>query len=75
MVGDSTWDCIAAERAGVPTVGLLTGGFSGRSCCEAGARCVYESIGELIERLARDSPCRGLSEPPGASPARNTPRK
>jgi HAD superfamily hydrolase (TIGR01509 family) len=51
MVGDSTWDCIAAERAGVTTVGLLTGGFSREELMEAGALCVYESIGELIERL------------------------
>src|SRR5205085_67656 len=28
MVGDSTWDCEAARRAGVPTIALLTGGFS-----------------------------------------------
>ena len=32
MVGDSTWDCEAAERAGIETVAVLTGGFS-----EAGA--------------------------------------
>jgi HAD superfamily hydrolase (TIGR01549 family) len=51
MVGDSTWDCIAAERAGVATVGLLTGGFCREELLEAGALCVYESIGDLIERL------------------------
>ena len=28
MVGDSTWDCEAAKRAGVKTIGVLTGGFS-----------------------------------------------
>jgi phosphoglycolate phosphatase-like HAD superfamily hydrolase len=26
LVGDSTWDCEAARRAGVETVALLTGG-------------------------------------------------
>jgi HAD superfamily hydrolase (TIGR01549 family) len=51
MLGDSTWDCIAAERCGVPTVALLTGGFSREELHEAGALQVYESIGELIERL------------------------
>jgi HAD superfamily hydrolase (TIGR01549 family) len=30
MVGDSTWDCQAATRAGLPCIGVLTGGFSGR---------------------------------------------
>ena len=39
MVGDSTWDCIAAARAGVPTVGLLTGGFSQEELRQAGAVC------------------------------------
>jgi HAD superfamily hydrolase (TIGR01549 family) len=28
LVGDSTWDCQAAGRAGIPAVGVLTGGFS-----------------------------------------------
>jgi phosphoglycolate phosphatase-like HAD superfamily hydrolase len=51
MVGDSTWDCIAAARAGVPTVGLLTGGFSREELKEAGAVAVYESIAELIAHL------------------------
>jgi phosphoglycolate phosphatase-like HAD superfamily hydrolase len=51
MLGDSTWDCIAAERCGVPTVALLTGGFSEQELRAAGAVCVYESLGELIEHL------------------------
>jgi len=51
MLGDSTWDCIAAARCNVPTVGLLTGGFSEEELLEAGASCVYHSIGALIERL------------------------
>jgi HAD superfamily hydrolase (TIGR01509 family) len=51
MVGDSTWDCIAAARAGVATVGLLTGGFSREELGEAGAIAVYESIAELIAHL------------------------
>ena len=58
MVGDSTWDCIAARRAGVRTVGLLTGGFSREELLEAGALCVYDSINELIERLA-ETPLAG----------------
>ena len=51
MLGDSTWDCIAAKRCRVATVGLLTGGFSEEELVEAGASCVYESIGDLIKRL------------------------
>jgi HAD superfamily hydrolase (TIGR01549 family) len=51
MLGDSTWDCKAAEAAGVPTVGLLTGGFSREELVEAGATAVFESLAGLRERL------------------------
>ena len=37
MVGDSTWDCEAAKRAGVETVAVLTGGFSEQELLDAGA--------------------------------------
>jgi HAD superfamily hydrolase (TIGR01509 family) len=47
MVGDSTWDVKAAEAAGVPTLAVLTGGFSEAELREAGAVEVCESIGEL----------------------------
>jgi len=51
MLGDSTYDCEAAARAGVPTVALLTGGFSREELAEAGASVVYESLEELLEHL------------------------
>ena len=53
MLGDSTWDCKSARRAGVPTVGLLTGGFSEQELLEAGAECVFSSLKELRAELAR----------------------
>jgi HAD superfamily hydrolase (TIGR01509 family) len=49
MVGDSTWDVKAAEAAGVPTLGVLTGGFSEDELREAGAADVVHSVGELRE--------------------------
>jgi HAD superfamily hydrolase (TIGR01549 family) len=58
MVGDSTWDVRAATTAGVPTLAVLTGGFSEAELRDAGAAEVCESIGELrkdraaLERLA-----------------------
>ena len=52
MVGDSTWDCKAAERAGVQTVAVLTGGFSEHELRDAGALAVFESIEELRRRLS-----------------------
>jgi HAD superfamily hydrolase (TIGR01509 family) len=61
MVGDSTWDVKAAEAAGVPTLAVLTGGFSAEELHEAGAAEVVKSIAELrkdrsaLARLARTS--------------------
>jgi len=51
MVGDTTWDVEAAERAGVPTVAVLTGGFSEAELREAGAGWVFESIEALRKQL------------------------
>ena len=51
MVGDSTWDCEAAKRAGIATVGVLTGGFSAQELLDAGAVCVFERIEDLRRRL------------------------
>jgi HAD superfamily hydrolase (TIGR01549 family) len=51
MVGDSRWDCEAAKRAGVPTVAVLTGGFSDGELREAGAEAVFPSLSELLRHL------------------------
>ncbi len=47
MIGDSTWDVKAAQAAGVPTLAVLTGGFSEAELREAGATEVVESIAAL----------------------------
>jgi HAD superfamily hydrolase (TIGR01509 family) len=51
MIGDSTWDCEAAKRAGIQTFAVLTGGFSIKELEDAGASVVYGSIEELRLRL------------------------
>jgi len=51
MVGDSTWDCEAAKRAGLETIAVLTGGFSETELRDAGALAVYSSIKDLRESL------------------------
>jgi phosphoglycolate phosphatase-like HAD superfamily hydrolase len=51
MIGDTPWDVRAAAKADVPTVAVLTGGFSAEELREAGATNVFESIQELRERL------------------------
>ena len=53
MVGDSTWDCESAKRAGVKTVGVLTGGFSEQELLDAGATCVFDSLVALRRDLAQ----------------------
>ena len=51
MIGDSTWDCKAATRAELPSIGVLTGGFSEQELTEAGATIVFKSVEQLREHL------------------------
>ena len=51
MIGDTPWDVKAAAGAGVGTLTVMTGGFSEQELREAGAVDVFESVGELCERL------------------------
>jgi len=51
MVGDTPWDIEAARKAGVPTICVITGGFSRQELEEAGAAAVFESVDELRENL------------------------
>jgi len=51
MVGDSTWDCEAAARAGIASIGVLTGGFSEQELREAGAACVFTDLPALLSAL------------------------
>jgi HAD superfamily hydrolase (TIGR01509 family) len=57
MIGDSVWDCQAAESAGVRSVGVLTGGFSEGELLDAGAAKVFASVEELRAGL-EDTPLR-----------------
>jgi HAD superfamily hydrolase (TIGR01549 family) len=51
MVGDSIWDCAAAGKLDIPTVTLLTGGFSRAELLDAGSVGVFESLRELTDKL------------------------
>ena len=53
MVGDSPWDVETARRAGIDTIGLLTGGFTERELRDAGAVAVFESPADLARNLDR----------------------
>ena len=52
VVGDSTWDFVAAGRFGARGVALLTGGFSREELTEAGAVDVADSLPD-VGRLLR----------------------
>jgi HAD superfamily hydrolase (TIGR01509 family) len=57
MIGDSVWDCRAAKRAGVRSIGVRTGGFSEAELLDAGASKVFDSVETLREHLD-DAPVR-----------------
>ncbi len=61
MLGDSTFDCEAAARADVPTIAVLTGGFSREELQDAGAASVYDSLEELLDQL-EETPFVGSDE-------------
>ena len=58
VIGDSPFDVIAARRAGIRTIGLLSGGFKADELRAQGAIAVYRDIGELLDRYD-DSPLAG----------------
>jgi HAD superfamily hydrolase (TIGR01549 family) len=51
MVGDSVWDCTAAQRLGVACYAVRTGGFSPDELREAGASAVYDDLIALRKGL------------------------
>ncbi|HWR85571.1 MAG TPA: HAD family hydrolase [Rhodoglobus sp.] len=51
MVGDAIWDAIAAKRAGVRTIGVLSGGTGPDELREAGAIAVYNDVSHLLDHL------------------------
>jgi HAD superfamily hydrolase (TIGR01509 family) len=55
LVGDSVWDVLAAERAGVLCIGVTTGGTSAAELREAGAVEVYDDPAALCANLDRSA--------------------
>ena len=53
MSGDSVWDAKAADKAGIATYAVRTGGFSIEELETAGARKVYDSLEDLQGDLDR----------------------
>ena len=51
MIGDAVWDLLAARRAGMLSVGLLSGGYGEAELTSAGAYRVYRDAEELRSSL------------------------
>jgi len=51
VVGDSVWDMLAARRARVLGIGILSGGYGLEELERAGAYRVYEDPADLLEHL------------------------
>jgi HAD superfamily hydrolase (TIGR01509 family) len=51
FIGDTVWDVEACERAGVPTIAVLSGGVSRGELQTAGAIAVFEDPGDLCAQL------------------------
>ncbi|TSE02029.1 HAD family hydrolase [Skermania sp. ID1734] len=54
FIGDTVWDTKACVRAGVPSIGVLTGGISRDELESAGAAAVFENVAELCESLQQE---------------------
>lgn len=52
MIGDSRWDVEAASNAGIPSVCLITGGWSEQELLDAGAVAVFDSLSDLAAACA-----------------------
>jgi len=51
VVGDAVWDLLAARRAGMLSIGLLSGGYGEDELTRAGAFRVYRDAEDLRESL------------------------
>jgi len=51
VVGDATWDLLAARRARMLSIGVLSGGYGEDELLGAGAFRVYRDAEELAESL------------------------
>jgi HAD superfamily hydrolase (TIGR01549 family) len=51
VVGDSTWDLLAARRAKALGIGLLCGGYGEAELVQAGAYRVYKNPADLLDHI------------------------
>jgi HAD superfamily hydrolase (TIGR01509 family) len=51
FVGDTVWDVQASQKAGVPCIGLLSGGIGRQELAEAGTAEIYDGPAHLLAAL------------------------
>jgi len=51
VVGDAVWDLLAARRAGMLGIGLLSGGYGAEELAQAGAYRVYADPADLLSQI------------------------
>ncbi len=67
VIGDTVWDALAAESAGMSMVGVLTGGFGRDELITAGATRIYDDLPALLDNLSQVLTCDLTRTPRGTS--------
>jgi HAD superfamily hydrolase (TIGR01509 family) len=57
VIGDTPYDVEAAKKIGLPTIGLLCGGFSEDELRASGAVAIYRDPADLLESYMRSPLC------------------
>ena len=63
FTGDTVWDVQACQKAGVPCIGLLSGGISRDELTSAGAAEIYPGPGDLLASLGESLLARAVGRP------------
>jgi HAD superfamily hydrolase (TIGR01509 family) len=63
FTGDTVWDVRACQKAGVPCIGLLSGGISRDELTAAGAAEIYPGPGDLLASLGESLLARAAGRP------------
>lgn len=53
LIGDSPYDILAAQQAGVDTLGVLTGGYPADALTKIGALAVFRDLQEVLDRCEK----------------------
>lgn len=51
FIGDAVWDVVAANKLGIPTITVTTGGTSEAELRDAGAAYVFENVRDLLNAI------------------------